>query len=295
MIFTYDNFGNIKNDTKQSVLMNAPIQGSLPNLINSVVSPSQISGGQSKNYRTGVSGWNISNNGNAEFNNGYFRGSITGASGTFSGSLSASSGVIGGFTITPQMLYGGIIQTSATVGAVGTNGVLMDSNGLRGYSATLGQVFNLTTDGTPPVFSNGIVQTSNMYSTAIAGGTIIGAVITGGILRTAFDGRRIEITSSGIQAINGALGITYGDNSKKYGDATRFYGSGVLVYFNNNDFKIPFYVNQEQTVGDIHMYNRSADPSGKAEIGDVAIVNGKLKVCTSNGTPGTWTVAGTQT
>jgi hypothetical protein len=249
----------------------------------------------SRNFIAGGNGWYFDAMGNLEANNGHFRGDISGATGTFSGALQAGSGTIGGFVITPQKLYGGIIETSDTVGSVGTNGVIMDTDGLRGYSATIGQVFNIPTNGDQPTFSNGVILVSNMYSTNISGGTVVGAIITGGTIKTAADGRRVEITSDGIQAINGALGVTLGDSSKKLGDNTRFFGSGVLVYINNNTYKIPFYVNQEQTVADIHLYNRSAAPTGKAEVGDLAVINNKLNICTSAGTPGTFTVCGTQT
>lgn len=249
---------------------------------------------QSKDFVSGVSGWRIDAS-SLEANDGNFRGDITAATGTFSGVLRALSGIIGGFTITAQELYGGIIKTNVSAGAIGSDGVIMDSDGLRGYSSTLGQVFNIPTDGSQPTFSNGVILVSNMYSSNIAGGTVVGAIITGGLFRTAAEGRRIEIDSQGIQAINGALGKTYGDGSALYGDATRLYGSGVLVYINNNDYKIPFYVNQEQDVADIHLYNRSADPTGAAELGDLAVVNGKLKICTVAGEPGGWDVVGIQT
>ena len=248
---------------------------------------------QSPDYVTGVSGWRISSD-SVEFGDGNFRGDITGANGTFSGILNAEAGVIGGFVITPTALYGSTIKTALTVGSVGTNGVIMDRSGLRGYSATLGQVFNVPTDGTSPTFSAGVIEQSNMYSTNIAGGTVVGAVITGGLLRTAGDGRRIEINSSGMQAINGNLGIPYGDSEWKYGDNTRLYGSGVLIYINNDDLKVPFYVNQEQTVADMHLYNRSAWPTGKAELGDICVIENKLSICTSAGTPGSWTAVGAQ-
>lgn len=248
---------------------------------------------QSPDYVTGVSGWRISSD-SVEFGDGNFRGDITGANGTFSGILNAESGIIGGFVITPTALYGSTIKTAATVGSVGTNGVIMDRSGLRGYSATLGQVFNVPTDGTSPTFSAGVIEQSNMYSTNIAGGTIVGAIVTGGLIRTAGDGRRVEINSSGIQAINGNIGITYGDSAYKYGDVTRLYGSGVLVYINNDDLEVPFYVNQEQTVADMHLYNRSAWPTGKAELGDICVIENKLCICTSAGTPGSWTAVGAQ-
>lgn len=101
---------------------------------------------QSANYISGNSGWRIDGAGNLEANNAVFRGTII-----------ASSGTIGGFTITPTKLYGGIIQTGATVGT-GSNGVIMDSSGVRGYSTVLGLVFDLPTDGSAPSFSSGIIE-----------------------------------------------------------------------------------------------------------------------------------------
>lgn len=106
--------------------------------------------------------------------NGIALGSATWASATFrvdmsgnlyaenvelSGEINATSGTIGGFTITPTTMYGGIIKTSLAAGA-GANGVVMDSDGLRGYSSTLGEVFNLPTDGSAPTFSSGVINST---------------------------------------------------------------------------------------------------------------------------------------
>lgn len=73
------------------------------------------------------------------------------------GEVNAVSGTIGGFTITPTQMYGGIIKTGQAVGA-GGSGVVMDTQGLRGYSSVLGEVFNLPTDGSAPTFSSGIIE-----------------------------------------------------------------------------------------------------------------------------------------
>lgn len=85
-------------------------------------------------------------------------GNATGLVAPFSvsavGAITATAGIIGGFTITTTTLYGGTVKTSATVG-LGSNGVIMDSAGLRGYDAILGQTFNLPTDGSAPTFSSG--------------------------------------------------------------------------------------------------------------------------------------------
>jgi len=58
---------------------------------------------------------------------------------------------------------------------------------------------------------------------------------------------------------------------------------------------MPFYVNAEQTIADMHLYNRTNTPSGAAEIGDLCVVGGKHHSCTVAGTPGTWVVTGDQT
>ena len=76
-----------------------------------------------------------------------------------SGEITATSGVIGGFTIEETQMYGGIIKTSANVGA-GDSGVIMDTDGLRGYDTVLGEVFNIPVDGSPPSFSSGVINST---------------------------------------------------------------------------------------------------------------------------------------
>jgi hypothetical protein len=91
----------------------------------------------------------------------FWAGSATPASAPFSvteaGVLKAQSGTIGGFTLGATQMYGGIIKTAATVG-VGSTGVIMDTDGLRGYDSILGKVFDIPTDGTPPSFSSGTIN-----------------------------------------------------------------------------------------------------------------------------------------
>lgn len=86
-------------------------------------------------------------------------GNLYAESAQITGLINATSGTIGGFTIGPLSLYGGTIKTSANVGE-GEDGVVMDSDGLRGYSSTLGKVFELPTDGSAPTFSSGVIDNS---------------------------------------------------------------------------------------------------------------------------------------
>lgn len=104
----------------------------------------------SNDFVSGSTGWRIHGNGDAEFSSGTFRGTLT-----------APTGTIGGFTITSTELYGGIIKTAATV-APGSTGVIMDTDGLRGYDATLGLTFNLPTNGDAPTFSAGTINSSTI-------------------------------------------------------------------------------------------------------------------------------------
>ena len=60
---------------------------------------------KTQNFNAGTSGWSIDGEGNVEFNDGNFRGDVTGASGTFSGSITATSGTIGGWTINTDKIY----------------------------------------------------------------------------------------------------------------------------------------------------------------------------------------------
>jgi hypothetical protein len=91
---------------------------------------------------------------------GFLKATNTEITGTFHATnIDAQAGTIGGFTITPTTLYGGIIKTGATVG-LGSNGVIMDSDGLRGYDSILGNVFNLPSDGSAPSFSSGIIRST---------------------------------------------------------------------------------------------------------------------------------------
>ena len=183
-----------------------------------------------------------------------------------------------------------VLRTSSTVGD-GTSasaGVLINNAGL--FACESNQLLanaNVRISNTGDAYFSGTVNSSSILSSDITGATITGSVITGGELRTATTGQRIEINSQGMVLYSGDTGATYGDATYKYNDSTRVYGTGVLAYINNSEVDVPVYFNAEQAVADIHLYNRSSNPTGAAEIGDFAVVNGWLSMYTdSSGVPG---------
>ena len=314
---------------------------------------------QSENFVSGSTGFQILDTGDVEFNNLTVRGTIY-----------ATAGSIGGFTIAENKLYGtttGTIQTAENV-ASGANGVVLDVDGLRGYDATLGNTFNLPTDGSAPTFSSGIINSTifeiqtnailrtsetvgdgsansagllinntGLYGcganqtlaqanlkalidgtirlsgeiqatsgdiggvtitpTKLSGGLIEGSTIRSGIIETSDSLPKIRIDNTGIfYQVTSNIG-KYGPSSSgepgfQYGDGTR-YGAGVLAYLFKTNLP-PFSVLSTQSIADIRLVNRGSDPSGTAVIGDLACVGGKLSICTSAGTPGIWTIVGTQ-
>ena len=309
-------------------------------------------------------------------------GNATAASAPFSvskvGAIKAESGTVGGWTLaTNKISLTGIEldQANSRIRVyTGSNYVDLTAGGLTGYDSVLGTVFRLYTDGTAPMFANGVIHeteyqiyTSGIIKTAddpasfggllidsssltgyntsgnirfqtiysgvnegdvlignyagnaglfwdqsegvfhvkgyltITGGInalseittnlgdIYSGTITGAVIRTASSGRRIEITSSGIALQDGTLGTAYGVAEYEVNS----YGSGILAWINNSTYAVPFYIDGTTVKADFHFTNRGSNPSGDAEIGDVAVVNGKLVICTT--APSTWTVVGDQT
>jgi len=135
-------------------------------------------------------------------------GVLTAIEANITGTITATSGRIGGFTIGTNELYGGIIKTAENVGE-GTSGVIIDSNGLRGYDSVLGEVFSLPTDGSAPRFSSGIISNT------------IFNVNTNAVIRTS------ETVGDGTSS---SAGILIND--------TGFYGCSANQTLENADIKI---------------------------------------------------------
>jgi hypothetical protein len=139
----------------------------------------------SVNFVTGVSGWQLSPNGNLEANNGNFRGDITGATGTFSGTVTVGSLNIPDSTTANSMhvdamgntwwgsnVANGISQANASVTSAGaatfkniliggaTIQFTVNNNGI--FSFGDGSSGAGTLDGSTTVF--GLVPSGNIYT-----------------------------------------------------------------------------------------------------------------------------------
>jgi hypothetical protein len=152
-----------------------------------------------------------------------------------------------------------------TAGDIGVGQFIQSTNYVPGQSG-----WRISGDGTAELNTVSARGDINAVS-----GTITGAVIVGSLIQTAPSGQRIQLDSQGFLFLTGASAGKYG--TFKYG--AKKYGDGVLVYLNNQTKKVPFYVNSEQNVADIHLYSRGADPVGATyEPGDMICVNGRLKI-----------------
>jgi hypothetical protein len=137
---------NITNVATQSVRPSVIRSGSFTGNLN-VVSGYL----KSDNFYSGVNGWRFTAVGDLEANSAVIRGSMY-----------ADAGLIGGWVIDDDGLYyngSGTpnIRTSEAVES-GDDGVIIDKDGVRGYSALLGNVFNLPSDGSAPTFSSGTIN-----------------------------------------------------------------------------------------------------------------------------------------
>ena len=186
--------------------------------------------------------------------------------------LSAISAAMG--EITSGIITAGTLRTAAS----GTR-VNIDSDGILGYDATLGQTFKLLTDGSAPVFASGTIQSA----------TIIDTTIISNDFKSSSELPWVELGDSGLAYREAASGALYGDGTQ-YGDGTN-YGTGV-TFFLGNSAKPVISVEAERTLSDIRMYNRSSHSTGASVIGDLEVVSGKLYICTTAGTPGTFTECG---
>ena len=217
---------------------------SLPTIYDSVsnpVSPQQLGNGYfandiySSNFKTGVSGWMLSYQGNFEGNNGNFRGDITGASGTFSGTLSGAT------------IIGGIIETSS---GIGQRVVIAGSdNTLRFYDSNNSQIIGIGANVGVAAIQMNLNSTINnciLISSSVAGfgfeynntGNIVSLGFVANLSGATNTGACAQLTNAGTTGAQGLLmtisnaatGILITHSST--GDAITINGSSVFNGFN---------------------------------------------------------------
>jgi len=218
-----------------------------------------------------------------------------------------SSGVIQSTTF--EISTNSVLRTSNTVGdgTSSSEGILINNTGIYGCGAnqTLsGANLKALADGSVSLTgvinaTSGNIGNVTISDTGLSGGLIEGTSIVAGTISTSNDVPRITIDTEGIRyqlttdvgtygtAGSGSSGFLYGDGTK--------YGAGTNAVLFDVNYPILAVLN-ETSMADIRLYNRNNDPtSGSHEIGDLIVVSGKLKICTTSGSPGTFTVVGTQT
>lgn len=141
---------------------------------------------RSNNYAVGVSGWQISNTGSAEFNNVTVRGTV-----------SANSGNIAGWTINASNITGGstVLYSNGYINAASgsfTGSISASSGTIGGWTIAASRLYS----GSTSLYSNGTIS-----GAAISGGTVTGAAIYSGAFYTQGDAN----TGIGVQIYNSAL------------------------------------------------------------------------------------------
>jgi len=183
-------------------------------------------------------------------------------------SLDAISANLG--EITSGIVTGATLQTSVNPAI---SRVKITTDGIVGYDADLGQTFKLPTDGSAPTFSSGVIKSATIIDTTIITSTF----------QTSTELPWIEITDAGVAYRFNEGGAVYDTDVYDTG----IYGEGTTAYLFNSSKPI-LKIEEEISYADIGLYNRSSNPSGAAAIGDLACVSAVLKLCTTAGTPGTY-------
>jgi hypothetical protein len=99
----------------------------------------------------------------------------------------------------------------------------------------------------------------------------------------------IDTTIYGDATVTGNVTVT-GDGINVINDGT---GNGLVIDQNGDGTAL--HIDSASTVqAPLRITSMASDPTGAHVVGDIAVVAGVLKICTSAGTPGTWTVVGSQ-
>ena len=210
-----------------------------------------------------------------------------------------SSGTI--TSVTWTLNTSSVIRTSSTVGdgSASSAGILINNTGMYGCEAnqTLANAnFKVLNDGN--AYFNGQIQaisgqigSVSITETALVGGLISGATLQAPVIETSATFPRIRIDEDGMYYQVAVGAGAYAEFL--YNEGT--YGAGVTAYLMNSSYPV-LSIMAELPMADIRLYNRTGDPaSGTHAIGDIICVGGALKICTTGGSPGTFTTAGVNT
>lgn len=140
----------------------------------------------------GTTGYYISRNtGNVYFNNGIFRGDITGASGSFSGSLSGATGTFSGSLSAATGSFSGTISAS-TVNSSTINSATINAAVINSASTFAGTI------------TAGTINSSTISSSTINSSTLNTATINSGSINIA--SKFTVDTSGNVQILSGTSG-----------------------------------------------------------------------------------------
>lgn len=186
---------------------------------------------QSSNFVTGSAGWRISGDGDVEFSDGVFRGTIT-----------ATTGTIGGFSIGINAL---------TAGANTSRISLSTANGIHlGANSFASAPFRVANNGAF-VASNANITGSITANSGVIGGFTIGSdAMYGGVIKTALNVQAgatgVIMDTAGLRGYDTLLGEVF--NLPTNGSAPTF-ASGII---NNTIFNISenSVIRTSSTVGD---------------------------------------------
>jgi len=218
-----------------------------------------------------------------------------------------SSGIIASSVF--EINTNAVMRTSSTVGDGSSlsYGILINNTGIYACqanqtisNANLKALITGTISITGQInATSGQIGNVNISSTGLSGGLISGSTIRGAIIETADSAPRIRMDSTALyfqtttnvgkygSSASGSFGFQYGDGTK--------YGAGVTAYLFHNSYPV-LTVFSERNVADLRLYNRTADPTaGTHVVGDLIVTQGKLKICITAGSPGTFQVVGVQT
>lgn len=119
------------------------------------------------------------------------------------------------------------------------------------------------------------------------------------------NGRILDLTAGYTLNANYVIKVSNAGSGPTATSATNIFqntntsNSDSIIYLdsaNNSGAGLPIIKTASNSdVATIRMVPCTSDPTAAAVVGDLACVGGKLKICTTAGTPGTWTIVGTQT